>query len=100
MFMEARYLLAEEPDLRDPALYHSVLAAIAEGNTMRGAIANHVGRKTNDLGHPLNVLGPIGSGDVNGRGSPRTYWDPISKSCAENGYFGSPVTGSAAGPFR
>ena len=40
VFMEARYLLAEEPDLRDPALYHSVLAAIAEGNTMRGAIAN------------------------------------------------------------
>lgn len=29
MFLEARYLLAEEPDLRDPALYHSVLAAIA-----------------------------------------------------------------------
>ena len=56
MFMEARYLLAEEPGLRDPALYHSVLAAIAEGNTMRGAIANHIGRKTNDLGHPLNVL--------------------------------------------
>lgn len=60
MFMEARYLLAEEPDLRDPALYHSVLAAIAEGNTMRGAIANHVGRKTNDLGHPLNVLEDAG----------------------------------------
>jgi len=60
MFMEARYLLAEEPDLRNPALYHSVLAAIAEGNTMRGAIANHVGRKTNDLGHPLNVLEDAG----------------------------------------
>jgi AAA+ ATPase superfamily predicted ATPase len=60
MFMEARYLLAEEPDLRDPALYHSVLAAIAEGNTMRGAIANHIGRKTNDLGHPLNVLEDAG----------------------------------------
>ena len=60
MFMEARYLLAEEPDLRDPALYHSVLAAIAEGNTMRGAIANHVGRKTSDIGHPLNVLEDAG----------------------------------------
>lgn len=60
MFLEARYLLAEEPDLRDPALYHSVLAAIAEGNRMRGAIANHVGRKTNDLRHPLNVLEDAG----------------------------------------
>jgi len=60
MFMEARYLLAEEPDLRDPALYHSVLAAIGEGNTIRGAIANHIGRKTNDLGHPLNVLEDAG----------------------------------------
>lgn len=60
MFMEARYLLAEEPDLRDPALYHSVLAAIAEGNTIRGAIANRVGRKTNDLSHPLNVLEDAG----------------------------------------
>ena len=60
MFMEARYLLAEEPDLRDRALYHSVLAAIAEGNTMRGAIANRIGRKTNDLGHPLNVLEDAG----------------------------------------
>jgi uncharacterized protein len=60
MFMEARYLLAEEPDLRDPALYHSVLAAIAEGNTMRGAIANRIGRKTNDLAHPLNVLEDAG----------------------------------------
>jgi uncharacterized protein len=60
MFMEARHQLAEEPDLRDPALYHSVLAAIAEGNTMRGAIANHIGRKTNDLGHPLNVLEDAG----------------------------------------
>jgi len=53
MFLEARYLLAEEPDLRDTALYHSVLAAIAEGNTTRGAIASHVGRKTNELAQPL-----------------------------------------------
>jgi uncharacterized protein len=60
MFLEARYLLAEEPDLRDTALYHSVLAAIAEGNTTRGAIANHVGRKTNDLAHPLTVLEDAG----------------------------------------
>lgn len=60
MFLEARYLLAEEPDLRDPALYHSVLAAIAEGNTGRGGIAGHVGRKVNELAHPLTVLEDAG----------------------------------------
>jgi hypothetical protein len=56
MFLEARYLLAEEAELRDTALYHSVLAAIAEGNTTRGGIASYVGRKTNELAHPLTVL--------------------------------------------
>ncbi len=60
MFLEARYLLAEEPDLRDAALYHSVLAAIAAGNTGRGAIAGHVGRKSNELSHPLTVLEDAG----------------------------------------
>jgi uncharacterized protein len=60
MFLEARYLLAEERDLRDSALYHSVLAAIAEGNTGRGGIAGHVGRKTNELSHPLTVLEDAG----------------------------------------
>jgi uncharacterized protein len=60
MFLEARYLLAEEPDLRDAALYHSVLAAIAEGNTGRGGIAGHVGRKSNELSHPLTVLEDAG----------------------------------------
>jgi len=60
MFLEARYLLAEEPDLRDTALYHSVLAAIAAGNTGRGAIAGHVGRKSNELSHPLTVLEDAG----------------------------------------
>lgn len=56
LFLEARYMLAEEPDLRDGALYHSVLAAIAEGNTGRGGIAGHVGRKSNELARPLTVL--------------------------------------------
>ncbi|MGH3273005.1 MAG: AAA family ATPase [Streptosporangiaceae bacterium] len=60
MFLEARYLLAEEPDLRDTALYHSVLAAIAAGNTGRGGIAGHVGRKSNELSHPLTVLEDAG----------------------------------------
>ncbi|MEO3861741.1 ATP-binding protein [Acrocarpospora sp. B8E8] len=60
MFLEARYLLAEEPDLRDSAMYHSVLAAIAEGNNGRGGIAGYVGRKSNDLSHPLTVLEDAG----------------------------------------
>ena len=56
LFREARYLLAEETEIRDPALYHSVLAAIAEGNRTNGAIASYVGRKSADITHPLNVL--------------------------------------------
>jgi hypothetical protein len=45
LFREGRYLLAEEPDIRDGALYHSVLAAVAEGHATRGGTANYVGRK-------------------------------------------------------
>jgi hypothetical protein len=56
LFREARYLLAEETDIRDPALYHSVLAAIASGNTTNGSIASYVGRKSAEITHPLNVL--------------------------------------------
>ncbi|MGH3930362.1 MAG: AAA family ATPase [Pseudonocardiaceae bacterium] len=56
LFREARYLLAEDPGLRDPMLYHSVLAAVAEGNTTRGGIAGYIGRKATDLQHPLTVL--------------------------------------------
>ena len=56
LFREARYLLAEETDIRDTALYHSVLAAVAEGNSTRGGIANFIGRKAVDISHPLNVL--------------------------------------------
>ncbi|MGC1211290.1 MAG: ATP-binding protein [Micromonospora sp.] len=60
LFREARYLLAEDPDLRDAALYHSVLAAVAEGNASRGGIAGYIGRKANDLQHPLTVLEDAG----------------------------------------
>ncbi|GAA5058975.1 AAA family ATPase [Nocardia callitridis] len=56
LFREARYLLAEEADIRDTALYHSVLAAVAQGNNTRGGIANYIGRKAVDISHPLNVL--------------------------------------------
>jgi AAA+ ATPase superfamily predicted ATPase len=56
LFREARYLLEEEADIRDTALYHSVLAAVAAGNNTRGAIAGYIGRKAADIGHHLNVL--------------------------------------------
>ncbi len=60
LLREARYLLTEEPDLRDAALYHTVLAAIADGNAARGGIANYLGRKSTDLAHPLTVLEDVG----------------------------------------
>ena len=56
LFREARYILAEEPDMHDTALYHAVLAAIADGNTTRGGIASYLERKSTDLAHPLGVL--------------------------------------------
>jgi hypothetical protein len=60
LFREARYLLADEPELHDTALYHSVLAAIAAGNSQRGGIASYLGRKSGDLAHPLTVLEDCG----------------------------------------
>lgn len=60
LMREARYLLAEEADIRDPALYHSVLAAVAHGNGRWGAIASYIGRKSSDIAHPLNVLEDCG----------------------------------------
>src|SRR5579863_9696072 len=56
LFREARYLLAEETEIRDPSLYHSVLAAVAEGNNASGGIASYIGRKSNEVAHPLRVL--------------------------------------------
>jgi uncharacterized protein len=56
LFREARYLLAEETEIRDPSLYHSVLAAVAEGNNTTGGIASYVGRRSNEISHPLRVL--------------------------------------------
>lgn len=60
LFKEARYLLTEESSLRDKALYHSVLAAVAEGNHNRRAIARFVGRLDDALQHPLTVLEDAG----------------------------------------
>jgi AAA+ ATPase superfamily predicted ATPase len=56
LFREARYLLAEETEIRDPSLYHSVLAAVAEGNNTSGGIASYIGRKSNEIAHPLRIL--------------------------------------------
>jgi AAA+ ATPase superfamily predicted ATPase len=60
LFREARYLLADEPELHDTALYHSVLAAIAAGNSHRGGIGSYLGRRSGDLAHPLTVLEDCG----------------------------------------
>ena len=60
LFREARYLLAEEPDLRETALYLSALSAVAEGNSTRGGIAGYLGRKAVDIAHPINVLEDVG----------------------------------------
>jgi AAA+ ATPase superfamily predicted ATPase len=56
LLRESRYLLAEETEIRDAALYYSVLAAIAAGSNTWGGIASYIGRKTADIAHPLNVL--------------------------------------------
>ncbi|MGR8008741.1 AAA family ATPase [Streptomyces hypolithicus] len=60
LFREARYLIAEEPDMRDRALYTAVLTAIASGNHTRGGITNYVGRAATDLTHVLKVLEDCG----------------------------------------
>jgi AAA+ ATPase superfamily predicted ATPase len=60
LLREARYLLAEETEIRDPALYYSVLAAVADGNATWGGIASYIGRKAADIAHPLNVLEDCG----------------------------------------
>jgi uncharacterized protein len=60
IFREARYLLAEEVSAREPGLYHSVLGAIAAGNTTNGGIASYVGRSSAEIAHQLNVLEDCG----------------------------------------
>jgi uncharacterized protein len=56
LFREARYLLSEEAEIREPALYHSVLSAVAEGNATSGGIASYIGRRSNEVAHPVRVL--------------------------------------------
>jgi uncharacterized protein len=60
LFREARYLLAEDPAIGDLGLYHSVLSAIANGETTSARIAGRLGRPATALAHPLNVLSDAG----------------------------------------
>jgi hypothetical protein len=60
LFREARYLLEEGADVRDTALYHSVLAAVVNGNGTRGGIATYIGRRAADIGRHPNVLEDCG----------------------------------------
>jgi uncharacterized protein len=60
LFREPRYLLSEDPSLGDRALYHSVLAAIAAGETTSARIAGRLGRPATSLAYPLQTLTDAG----------------------------------------
>lgn len=56
LFREDDYLLTEERSFSDRALYHSVVGAIARGNTTQGTIAAALGREQGAVQHPLGAL--------------------------------------------
>lgn len=60
LFREDDYLLTEERSLTDRALYHSVVAAIAQGHTTQGTIAGALGREQRSVQHPLRALEEAG----------------------------------------
>lgn len=60
LFREDDYLLTEERSLSDRALYHSVVGAIASGNTNQTAVARALGREQRSVQHPLRALGDAG----------------------------------------
>ncbi|MEX0985012.1 MAG: hypothetical protein WD096_08180 [Actinomycetota bacterium] len=60
LFREDDYLLTGESTLTDRALYHSVLAAIAQGKTTQGAIASSLGREQRGVQYPLAALEETG----------------------------------------
>ncbi len=60
LFREARYLLAEEADLRDVTGYHALLAAVVAGRRTRTAIAGALGRTGPEISHQLTVLEDAG----------------------------------------
>jgi len=53
---EARYLLEEETEVPDTAVYHSILAAVAAGNNNLSGISSYVGRKTPEITRQLTIL--------------------------------------------
>jgi uncharacterized protein len=56
MFREGNILLYEQPEVGDPTLYYSVLAAISRGAHRRGEIAAALERKDSALTYPLVML--------------------------------------------
>lgn len=56
IFREGNVLLYEQPEVADPALYFSVLGAVADGAAKRSEIAGLLGRPDAALSHPLAVL--------------------------------------------
>ncbi|WP_034590410.1 AAA family ATPase [Hamadaea tsunoensis] len=56
IFREGNVLLYEQPEVNDPALYFSVLGAIAQGAAKRSEIAALLERADSSLSHPLAVL--------------------------------------------
>ena len=60
LFREDDYLLTEDRSLSDRALYHAVLAAVAQGATTQAAIAGALGRPQRSVQHPLRALEETG----------------------------------------
>lgn len=56
IFREGNVLVYEQPDVADPALYFSVLGAIAGGAAKRVEIAGLLGKPDTALSHPLAAL--------------------------------------------
>jgi AAA+ ATPase superfamily predicted ATPase len=60
LFREDEYLLTEERGLTDRALYHSVAAVVAAGETSQARIAAALGRESRAIQHPLKSLEEVG----------------------------------------
>ena len=56
LFREAEYLLSEDPALVDRALYRSIIAAIAAGQSTRRGVGSAIARPDTALDHPLDQL--------------------------------------------
>lgn len=60
LMRESRYRLGDELDLRDLALYNSVVAAVAAGRVSWSGVAEFVGHRAAELARPLSVLETCG----------------------------------------